>query len=155
GRSGDTFPPDGAAADDRALTEFLAPAQGPGELGRLGPYRVLKVLGAGGMGVVFLAEDPGLQRTVALKAMLPRLAASGTAAQRFLREARAMAAVKNDHVVAIYHVGEDRGVPFLAMDYLEGEPLDAWVRREGRLPVTETLRIGREAAEGLAAAHAG
>src|SRR5262245_61436330 len=71
----------------RHLYEFLAPAEGPDELGRLGPYRVLQVLGAGGMGVVFLAEDPALKRKVALKAMLPALAVSNSARKRFLREA--------------------------------------------------------------------
>jgi serine/threonine protein kinase len=135
------------------LTEFLAPAQAPDELGRLGPYRVLDVLGAGGMGVVFRAEDPALQRAVALKAMLPSLASSGTAKQRFLREARAAAALKHDNVVTIFQVGEDRGAPYLAMEFLEGEPLDARIKREGRLPIAEVLRIGREMAEGLQAAH--
>ena len=125
----------------------------PDELGRLGPYRVLKVLGAGGMGVVFQAEDPHLQRLVALKAMLPGLAASESAKQRFLREARAAAALKHDHIVTIYQVGEDRGAPFLAMEFLEGESLDDRLKREGKLPLAEVLRIGREMAEGLAAAH--
>jgi len=133
--------------------DFLAPPQAADELGRLGPYRVLEVLGAGGMGVVFRAEDPHLQRLVALKAMLPGLAASGSAKQRFLREARAAAAIKHDHIVTIHQVGEDRGAPFLAMEYLEGEPLDERLKRESKLPLAEVLRIGRELAEGLAAAH--
>jgi serine/threonine protein kinase len=77
-----------ASAGDKALYDFLAPPQAADELGRLGPYRVLEVLGAGGMGVVFRAEDPQLARLVALKAMLPVLAASDGARQRFLREAR-------------------------------------------------------------------
>src|SRR4051812_16155442 len=132
---------------------FLAPPQQPDELGRLGPYRVLAVLGAGGMGIVFRAEDPQLARLVALKAMLPALAASDSARQRFLREARAAAAIKHDHIVTIHQVGEDRGAPFLAMEFLEGEPLDARLQREGKLPVAEVLRIGREIALGLAAAH--
>src|SRR5262249_27717391 len=72
---------------------------------------------------------------------------------RFLREARAVAALKHHHIVTIYQVGEDRGVPFLAMEFLEGEPLDARLQRETRLAVPEVLRIGREIAEGLAAAH--
>ncbi len=135
--------------------DFLAPAQGPGEIGRLGPYRILRVLGVGGMGVVFAAEDPRLQRRVAVKAMRPSLAASSPARQRFLREARAMAAVKNEHIVAIHEVNEDRGVPFLAMEFLEGESLDSWLRREGPLSLAEVLRIGLEVAEGLAAAHQG
>ncbi len=133
--------------------DFLAPPQAPDELGRLGPYRVLQVLGSGGMGVVFRTEDPQLARQVALKAMLPTLAASDTARQRFLREARAAAAIKHDHIVSIYQVGEDHGVPYLAMEFLEGEPLDARLEREGKLPVAEVLRIGREIALALAAAH--
>jgi hypothetical protein len=106
------------------------------------------------MGVVFRAEDPQLGRPVALKALLPGMAAIASARERFLREARAAAALKHDHVVTIHQVGEDRGVPFLAMELLEGEPLDARLQREGGLPVAEVLRIGRETAEGLAAAHA-
>jgi serine/threonine protein kinase len=135
------------------LYDFLAPPQAPDELGRLGPYRVLEVLGAGGMGVVFRAEDPMLQRLVALKAMLPGMAAVPNAKQRFLREARMAAAIRHDHVVAIYQVGEDRGVPWLAMEFLEGEPLDERLKREKALSVAEVVRIGQEVAEGLEAAH--
>jgi hypothetical protein len=143
-----------AAAPAPELTDFLGPPQGPGELGRLGHYRVLKVLGAGGMGVVFHAEDILLHRPVALKAMLPVLAASPTNRERFTREARAAAAVEHDHVVAIHQISEDRGVPFLVMPLLRGEPLDARLAREKKLPPREVLRVGREAAEGLSAAHA-
>ena len=131
---------------------FLAVPEAEDEMGRLGGYRVLKVLGSGGMGVVFLAEDIQLQRRVALKAIKP---GQGTAQakQRFLREAQHTAKLKHDHVVTIYQVGEDRGVPFLAMEFLKGEPLDERLRREGKLPFLEAIRIAREAAEGLAAAH--
>src|SRR5262249_53124313 len=138
---------------DWELVGCLAPPQSPDELGRLGPYRVLAVLGAGGMGVVFRAEDPQLNRLVALKAMLPSMAGAESGRQRFLREARAAAAIKHDHIVSVYQVGEDRGVPFLAMEFLEGEPLDKRLRREGKLPVVDVLRFGREIALGLAAAH--
>ena len=85
--------------------------------------------------------------------MLPSLAASPSAKKRFLREAQAAASIKHDHIVTIHQVGEDRGVPFLAMEFLDGEPLDARLKREGKLPILEVLRIGREVAEGLAAAH--
>jgi serine/threonine protein kinase len=139
--------------DSQHLIGFLAPPQAPGELGRLGPYRVLAVLGHGGMGVVFEAEDPQLRRKVALKAMLPSLAASASARQRFLREAQAAATVEHDHVVAIHQVGEDHGVPFIAMAFLRGESLEARLTRQSRLPLAEVLRIGRETADGLAAAH--
>jgi serine/threonine protein kinase len=133
---------------------FLAPAQAPDELGRLGPYRVLKRLGAGGMGMVFLAEDPRLKRYVALKVIKPELAARPDARRRFLHEAQAVAAIEHDHIVPVYQAGEDRGVPFLAMQLLRGETLEARLdRAAGPLPIDEVLRIGRELAEGLAAAH--
>ncbi len=142
-----------ASGHDPSLTEFLAPSQADDELGRLGKYRILKVLGFGGMGVVYKAEDPLLKRAVAVKAMLPGLAASASAGQRFLREAQAMAAVEHDHIVRVYQVDEDRGVPFLAMEFLKGEPLDVRLQREQTLPIREVVRIGKEIAEGLAAAH--
>jgi serine/threonine protein kinase len=134
---------------------FLASPHEPDELGRLGPYRVLKVLGTGAMGVVFQAEDPHLKRMVALKVMRPSLAASAEFHRRFLREARLAASIDHEHVVTIYQVGEDRGVPYLAMQMLQGETLENRLNRAGgRLPLAEVLRIGREIAEGLAAAHA-
>jgi predicted Ser/Thr protein kinase len=133
--------------------DFLDPPQGPGELGRLGPYRVLQLLGEGGMGVVFQAEDIELQRTVALKVLKPALAVSETARRRFLREARSAAALEHEHVVAIYHVGQDHSRAFLAMQLLRGETLEDRLRNTPRLPLTEIVRIGRETALGLAAAH--
>ncbi len=132
--------------------DFLGPAERPDELGRLGSYRIFKVLGAGGMGVVFLGEDVQLERKLAIKAMLPALAASESARQRFLREAKTAAAIEHDHIVPIFQVGQDRGVPFIAMPFLKGEPLDERLRRQGVLPLAEILRIGRETARGLAAA---
>ncbi|HEV3257579.1 MAG TPA: protein kinase, partial [Gemmataceae bacterium] len=146
-------PPAPAAAEATELVyDFLVPAQGPQELGRLGPYRVLKVLGTGGMGVVFEAEDPHLDRLVALKAMLPALASNPLARQRFLREAKAAAAIEHDHIIHINKVGEERGVPFVAMPLLQGESLEDCLRRAAPLPVPEVLRIGREIGAGLAAA---
>jgi serine/threonine protein kinase len=133
--------------------DFLAPAQGPDELGRLGSYRVLRVLGSGGMGIVFVAEDPDLERRVALKVMKSALACNPRARERFLREARSMAKLTHPRVVTIHHVGQERGVPFLAMELLDGESLEIRLKRQGQLPVAEALRIGREIAEGLAAAH--
>ncbi|MGE3805022.1 MAG: WD40 repeat domain-containing serine/threonine protein kinase [Gemmataceae bacterium] len=139
-----------SAAD---FKDYLAPSQGPGELGRLGPYRILRVLGAGGMGVVFEAEDTKLQRPVALKVMKPELAHREASRQRFLREARAAASLEHPHVVTIYQVDEDRGVPYLAMPLLKGETLASRLRRDSKLPVGELLRIGKQIASGLAAAH--
>jgi serine/threonine protein kinase len=134
------------------VTTMLSPPLGLGEIGRLGGYRVLEVVGSGGMGVVFRAEDPLLQREVALKAMLPTIAASETARQRFLREARNLAAIQHDRIVPIYQVGEENGTPWLAMPFLRGETLETRVRR-GPLPVVDVLRIGAEIAEGLGAIH--
>ena len=131
----------------------LRPAQCPDELGRLGPYRILKVLGKGGMGLVYQAEDPRLKRQIALKIMLPRIAADATARQRFKREAQAQGVLEHDHIITIYEVEEDNGVPYIAMPLLKGELLSTCLQREGKLPVAEILRIGREMAEGLAAAH--
>lgn len=134
--------------------DFLTPPQSADELGRLGECRVLRVLGKGGMGVVFAAEDTRLKRPVALKVMKPGLAANTTDRERFLREAQAAAALKHDHIVTVYQAGESNGVLFLAMELLEGESLHERLTREGRMPLPEVLRLGREMAEGLAAAHA-
>jgi tRNA A-37 threonylcarbamoyl transferase component Bud32 len=132
---------------------FLAPAQTAGELGRLGHYRVLRELGQGGMGIVFVAEDLVLKRQVALKVIKPGLAATAEARQRFLREAQATAALCHDHIVVLHHVGEENGVPYLVMPLLAGETLEARLKRSSTLPVAETLRVGRELVLGLAAAH--
>ncbi|HYT91301.1 MAG TPA: protein kinase [Gemmataceae bacterium] len=134
--------------------DVLAPPQAPGELGWIGAYRILEVLGTGGMGVVYQAEDTVLKRTVALKVMTPQAAARPAARERFLREAQAAAALEHEHIITIYQVGEQRGVPFLAMPCLKGESLEARLRRDGPLPVPEVLRLGRQIALGLAAAHA-
>src|SRR5262249_53868129 len=125
--------------------DFLTAPQGPGEVGRLGGYRVLKVLGSGGMGVVLEAEDPTLERLVAIKVMRRR-AGDTLATPRFLREAKSAAQLKHDNIVTVHHVGEEGGVPFLVMELLEGESLERRLRREGRLPVLEVLRVGREVA---------
>jgi serine/threonine protein kinase/phage FluMu protein Com len=133
--------------------DLLAPPQTPDEIGRLGPYRVLKILGSGGMGMVFMAEDSGLKRIVALKVMLPTLAANEASRKRFVHEAQAAASIEHEHIVTIHQVGEDRGIPFIAMQYLKGESLDQRLKRQGRLPLKQVVRIGRETALGLDAAH--
>ena len=147
------------ADTDRDLCAFLKPAEGSGELGRLETFRIIRVLGRGGMGVVFEAEDTRLKRAVAVKAMLPRMARKPQASERFLREARAAAALQHDHVVAVYHVGVEGGVPYLVMPLLQGASLaDSLLSRESGQPVaalsvSAILRLGREIAAGLAAAH--
>jgi WD40 repeat protein/tRNA A-37 threonylcarbamoyl transferase component Bud32 len=111
------------------------------------------VLGAGGMGLVYQAEDAQLQRPVALKVMKPEVARKPGACERFLREARAAAQLRSDHVVTIHQVGEDRQVVFLAMELLEGQSLAERLKAGRPLTLAEAARVGREVAEGLAAAH--
>jgi hypothetical protein len=134
----------------------LAFGEAPGdaeEPTQLGCYSLQKKLGSGGMGIVFEAEDRNLRRAVALKVMKPKLASMASARERFRREAQAAAGIEHEHIVTIYQVDEDQGVPYLAMQLLQGESLQTRLERLGRLPVDEVLRIGREVAEGLAAAH--
>lgn len=133
--------------------DFLSAPQTEDEIGRLGTYRVLKVLNAGDRDVVFLAEDPKRKRPVLLKALLPGQAANGSNKEQFLRDARAAAAIEHDHLIAILEVNEDRGVPFVAMPLPRGESLENRLKRERKLPLDEAVRIVKETAEGLAEAH--
>jgi serine/threonine protein kinase len=132
---------------------FLNPPAGPDEIGRLGGYRVLRLVDRGGMGLVFHAEDIGLHRPVALKVMKPDLNQHPDAWKRFLREARIMASVKHDHLVTVYQVGQENNVVYLAMELLDGMLLDDWIRFLQRATAADILRIGREIASGLAVIH--
>jgi Protein kinase domain len=133
--------------------DFLNASDQPGILGTLGRYQVLAVIGRGAMGIVLKALDPDLLRPVAVKVLAPYLAPSGTARQRFLREARAAAAVSHDHVVTI-HAVEPADLPYLVMEYVTGVSLQARLDRDGPLPSKDIARIGLQAARGLEAAHA-
>ena len=132
---------------------LLGPPSHPEMLGRLGRYEIERMIGSGGMGVVFKAIDTELNRPVAIKVLAPHLARNGAAKQRFGRESRAAAAVVHEHVVAIHNVESDRDNPFIVMQYVSGESLQARVARLGPLGVQQILRIGIQAASGLAAAH--
>jgi serine/threonine protein kinase len=145
----------GGSVDPGGLTHFgfLRSPQAEGELGRLSHYRVKSLIGEGATGLVFLAEDAHLARPVALKVIRPEPADGPEVRERFVREAQALAAISDDHIVTIYQVGRDSGVLFLAMECLRGVSLQGWLER-GRKPSTDLeLRIGREIATGLAAAH--
>ncbi len=134
--------------------DFLSPTDKPGQLGRLERYEVLEEIGRGGMGVVLKAFDPTLHRVVAIKVLAPQLATSGVARKRFLREARAAAAVTHDHIVTIHDVVEAaNGLPYLVMQYIAGQSLQQRIDKEGPLELPEILRIGMQTASGLAAAH--
>jgi hypothetical protein len=131
----------------------FASAVESGEVGKLGPYRIVKVLGRGGMGAVYAAIDTRLGRKLALKVMLPQYAADANAKERFLREARAAAQITHDNVVTVYEADERDGIPYIAMQFLEGCPLDEYLKTKGSPSIPQILRIAREAAAGLAAAH--
>src|ERR1019366_415055 len=131
---------------------FLAPSARLDALGRVDHYQVLDVRGRGGFGIVLKAFDEKLHRIVALKVLAPPLAACPLSRKRFLREAQAAAAIRNDHVVGIFAV-EDGPWPYIVMEYVDGPSLEEKIARDGPLPLDEILRIGKQAATGLAAAH--
>jgi serine/threonine protein kinase/putative intracellular protease/amidase len=143
-----------APAPGEAELSFLQPPTRPESLGRLGHYEILEVVGSGGFGVVLRAFDDKLHRAVAIKTLSQSLVGSATARQRFVREARAAAAVNHDNVVHIYEVEEAGPIPYLVMEYVAGLSLHEKLKQQGPLELAEILRIGLQVAEGLAAAHA-
>jgi serine/threonine protein kinase len=137
----------------RSILETLGPTDDPDMLGRIGAYEIVGLIGQGGMGAVFKAFDAGLNRYVAIKILLPHLAASGAARERFRREGQAAAAVVNDHVLPIYVVDQWQGTPYLVMQYVRGSTLQQRLSAEGPFVVHDVLRIGLHVARGLEAAH--
>ena len=132
---------------------FLTPSDKPEQLGRLDRYEIVSEIGRGGMGIVLKAFDPSLHRIVAIKVLAPQLATSGVARKRFLREAKAAAAVTHDHIVTIHAVEESNGLPYLVMQYIAGQSLHERLDKDGSLELTDILRIGMQTASGLVAAH--
>jgi eukaryotic-like serine/threonine-protein kinase len=125
----------------------------PSLVGRqLGPYQILGVLGAGGMGEVFTARDTRLNRTVAIKVLPKHFSERADLRQRFEREARAIASLNHPHICAIYDIGQERGIDFLVMEYLEGETLSQRLKR-GRMLTDEVLRCAIEISGALEQAH--
>jgi eukaryotic-like serine/threonine-protein kinase len=137
---------------DRILS-FLEPPKKPGSMGRLAHYDIQELLGSGGFGIVVKAFDEKLHRLVAIKLMSPLLAATSAPRKRFVREARATAAVRHENVIAIYAV-EDQPIPYLVMEYIAGPTLQQKIDTTGPLDLLDVLKIGRQIAAGLAAAHA-
>ena len=115
-------------------------------------YKIIGKLGEGGMGVVYKAEDTKLERIVALKFLAAHLLNDEEAKARFLREAKAAAALDHPNICTVYEIGEAEGKTFLSMAFIEGEPLEARIKG-GPMPLKEALDIGRQIAEGLEAAH--
>ena len=118
---------------------------------RLGPYEILGLIGAGGMGEVYRARDTRLDRTVAIK-VLPTQLADSERRQRFEREARAVSALSHPNICSLYDVGNQDGIDFLVMEYLEGETLAARLAK-GPLPKDQLVRYALQIAEALAQAH--
>ncbi|MCC6525478.1 MAG: serine/threonine protein kinase [Polyangiaceae bacterium] len=118
-----------------------------------GRYRLDRVLQAGGMGVVYEARHEVLEQRVAVKVMLPEITADSDAVERFLREARAAAKLRSDHVVKVLDVGTHEGLPYLAMEFLEGSDLSA-VASRGALPPSEAVSYVLQALEAIGEAHA-
>jgi eukaryotic-like serine/threonine-protein kinase len=119
---------------------------------KLGPYEILSLLGAGGMGEVYRARDTRLERTVAIKVLSSRLSSDSGLKQRFEREARAISALNHPHICTLHDVSSHEGAEFLVMECLEGETLADRIAK-GRLPLAELLKIGDEIADALDAAH--
>ena len=119
---------------------------------RIGPYRIIRLIGQGGMGVVYAAHDDRLDRAVAVKLIKPEALANDTALERFRREARAAARVTHPNICILYEFNEDAGRPYLVMELLEGEPLSSRIAR-GPLPVAEMMPIAAAMLAALAALH--
>lgn len=139
--------------DDEIPLGYLQPSSKPNSMGRLGHYEVLEIVGRGAFGTVLRAFDEKLQRVVAIKVLAPEMAATSPARKRFLREARTSAAIRHENVVAIYAV-EDEPIPHLVMEYVPGQTLQQRLDKSGPLPVMDVLKLGKQIADGLAAAHA-
>ena len=143
--------------DTPAASLFTTPCQAEfGACGvRIGGFRIVRQLGEGGMGVVYEAIEEALGRKAAVKVLRAQLLDKNDCHKRFLREGRAAAAIKSDHVVTIYQVGEASGLPYIAMEFLEGTNLEDWIlARGGPASVSDVLWVARDLLTGLAAAHA-
>ena len=125
------------------------PSELPPAIGR---YRIVSMLGAGGMGRVYLAEDPSLGRQVAIKVLSPATAGDPGGVGRFVQEARAASAISHPNIAQIFEIGQADGEHFIAMEHVEGEPLSARIRG-GPLTEREVMNVGRQLFDALDAAH--
>ncbi len=129
-----------------------APSLVPGT--RLGPYEIVSLLDAGGMGVVYRARDPRLGRNVAIKVLPESAVADDTRLRRFEAEARAAGALDHPNVLVVYDIGHQAGVPFIVSELLDGQTLRARLVETGAVPQRKALEWTQQIAQGLAAAHA-
>ena len=144
--------PDGSIPD-AFLRQIAEPSETEGSLGRLAGFELQERIGRGGMGVVYRALDPSLGRQVAIKLLKPQLARDDVFAERFRREAQAMAGINHANVITVHAIAERAGIPFIVMEFVDGESLQNRLRQEGQLPLTDVIRIGAQIADGLEAAH--
>jgi serine/threonine protein kinase len=154
--SNDTEPDEEVRDQRRDLEKvrnMLAPTDDPRMLGRLGNYEISGVIGRGSAGIVVKALDTRLNRYVAIKLLAPAYSNNGCARRRFEREGRAIASVKDPHVVPIHSVDEFQGTPYIVMQYLPDGSLDQKIRKTGPLSPNDIASIGMHVAKGLAAAH--
>jgi hypothetical protein len=147
------MPSDARIEYETVALSFLESAPHPELLGRLGRYDIERVIGVGGMGIVLKAYDTELHRVVAIKVLATHLANNASARKRFAREAQAAAAVLHANVVPIYDVESEGRIPYLVMQCVHGQSLQARVDAHGPIPLSETLRIALQTASGLSAAH--
>lgn len=135
------------------VASYLQPPRHPEMMGRIGKYEVEREIGRGGMGIVLKGFDSELNRPVAIKLLSPHLATSGIARQRFVREARAAAAVVHENVVAIHGIETSGTLPSIVMPFISGVSLQQFIDSNGPLEAMDVVRIGIQIAAGLAAAH--
>jgi WD40 repeat protein/serine/threonine protein kinase len=142
--------------DRQRAFPFLDPSDDPEHLGQIDRFKIVELVGRGGMGMVFRAFDACLQRTVAVKLLDPQYAKNELARSRFIREARAAAGVSHENVVTIHHVEcvEEKDLSFIVMQFVRGRSLQDRLDEGGPLPIREAVRIATAAAAGLSAAHA-
>ncbi|MEK7795575.1 MAG: SUMF1/EgtB/PvdO family nonheme iron enzyme [Candidatus Hydrogenedentota bacterium] len=117
-------------------------------------YKILGELGRGGMGIVYKAMDVSLQRPAAIKVLPPDFADNESFIQRFIREARASAALNHPNIVTVYGVGRHEQCYYIALEFVDGVPLDALISKEGKIEPVRAVRMLRQAVDALAAAHA-
>ena len=120
---------------------------------RLGHYDIVAELGRGGMGVVYKGHESSLNRYVAIKVLADSLAHDEGVKERFLREARSMAALNDPHIIQIYFIGDDEGQTYFVMEFVEGESLGSMLKREGKLSVEQSAKVIQQTALGLSTAH--
>jgi serine/threonine protein kinase len=132
---------------------YLEPSTEPGTIGKVGGFHLQEELGHGGMGVVFKAWDESLRRVVAVKFIRQDRTLSANAKDRFIREARAAAAVSHPHIVVVHRIDEIKGTPYIVMEYVDGSSLERQISKGKRFPALELMQLILQITEGLQAAH--